>query len=386
MKLTQIANILNTQIVPNLLGQSVTIAEDLSNIIDIGTALEDLQASDIMDYAQKFAIGVWRTWFDDRAFTKHQDVGLMMDNQEYAGAVQRVRSGLFKSYDSHIVSLERAETPIDYNDGTYYPMDVNVELFTKDVARKVPYSLSTNQIKTYFSSAEAVQMYASLIVTTVDRTISNESYALQLATLSKLAVTQYEAGKKIQLLTQYNSDHGLQSSDDGYVTISNYKNHPEFFHWVAQVIDRLKSRIGNMTNIYTADGTTSFTPESDVKITLLKEFASDNKFANVYAFNRDIVEFEGYNTVDFWQNLGTGLLPSLGVTAEVKETTTEGESTTVSNLVGVIRDKYSAGMTLKADKVSVAYIGAEDFSNFYHHFIMRYFIDRQANAIVLVLE
>lgn len=389
MKLTQIANILNTTIVPNLMGQGQTIAEDLSNIIDLGTIIDDMTGDTLKDYASKFALGVWKTWFDDRPYTKHKELGLLMDAQEYGGAVQRVRAGLLKSYDSHIKDLSRdAQTPIDYLDGTYYPIETAVELFTKDVAKKVPYSISTEQIKSYFMSAEGVQRYTALIISTCEKTIDNESYGLQLAVLGKLIVNQYTDGKVVKLFTQYNTEHGYTSADDNYITLTNYKNHPEFFHWCSQVIDRLKSRVGNISKLFNNGEIETFTPESDVKITLLKEFETDNKYANIYAFNKDIVEFGGYNTVDYWQNLGTGLLPSLGVTAEVKEsaTTSDGDPTTISNVAGVIYDKYACGITLILDKVSNQYVGSEDFTNFYHHYIARYFVDTFANAIVLTLE
>jgi hypothetical protein len=42
MKLTQIATLLNNTLVPNYLGKDVTIAEDLSNVVELGTAIADL--------------------------------------------------------------------------------------------------------------------------------------------------------------------------------------------------------------------------------------------------------------------------------------------------------------------------------------------------------
>ena len=64
MKLSQIATLINEAIVPNLLGQGedvshnpITIAEDLRNVIDVGTALADLSADDAKDYLGAFAVG-----------------------------------------------------------------------------------------------------------------------------------------------------------------------------------------------------------------------------------------------------------------------------------------------------------------------------------------
>ena len=46
MDMKQIAPMLNNQILPEVLGESVTVKEDLSNIVDVGTALANVNAVD----------------------------------------------------------------------------------------------------------------------------------------------------------------------------------------------------------------------------------------------------------------------------------------------------------------------------------------------------
>ena len=74
MKYSQIATLLNNTIVPNIFGEGksgddpITIAEDLRNVVDIGTALSDMTAADLKDYAAKLAVGVFDTWCDTRTY------------------------------------------------------------------------------------------------------------------------------------------------------------------------------------------------------------------------------------------------------------------------------------------------------------------------------
>ena len=82
MKLTQVATLLNETIVPNLLGEGTTISADLSNIVDLGTALADVTAEDMQDFAKDLVVGVARNLFDSRAY-RSETYGLMNDAREF---------------------------------------------------------------------------------------------------------------------------------------------------------------------------------------------------------------------------------------------------------------------------------------------------------------
>ena len=58
MTYKNIASILNTQIIQNMLGQTVTVAEDLGNIVEFGTAVSALTADQMKDFAKKLIVGV----------------------------------------------------------------------------------------------------------------------------------------------------------------------------------------------------------------------------------------------------------------------------------------------------------------------------------------
>ena len=105
MKLTQVATLLNETIVPNLLGEGTTISADLSNIVDLGTALADITAEDMQDYAKDLVVGVARNLFDSRAY-RSETYGLMNDAREYGGVIQRVKVRLYSASDSPIWTLQ----------------------------------------------------------------------------------------------------------------------------------------------------------------------------------------------------------------------------------------------------------------------------------------
>ena len=87
MKLTQIATLLNNTLVPNYLGQDVTIAEDLSNVVELGTAIADLDGEEVKNFAGDFIVGVARNVMDTRNY-RRDTYGLMNDAREYGGVIQ----------------------------------------------------------------------------------------------------------------------------------------------------------------------------------------------------------------------------------------------------------------------------------------------------------
>ena len=104
-------------------------------------------------------------------------------------------------------------------------------------------------------------------------------------------------------------------------------------------------------------------------------------------FHRDLLEIGEYNTINFWQNSSNLLLPTLGVTAEVKyQGADDVQATTVSNVGAVIYDRYAGGMTARLDKITSQYIGSEDFTTYYHHIANSRFVDTRNAAIVLALD
>jgi hypothetical protein len=80
------------------------------------------------------------------------------------------------------------------------------------------------------------------------------------------------------------------------------------------------------------------------------------------------------------------MLPTLGVTAEVKTNVGEGEPTTISNTVGIIADRYAGGICARLSKITANYIAPGDFTNYYHHVANSRFIDTRNTGIILKLD
>ena len=379
MQLTQIATLLNNTLVPNYLGTETTIAEDLSNVVELGTAIADLTGDEVKNFAGDFIVGVARNVMDTRKY-RAETYGLMNDAREYGGVIQRVKAKLLSTSDSPIWTLESGQ---DYFDGTYYGIETDVKIYSKDTAFQIKNSIPTEMYKQYFTSADGVREFVAMIESTVDNTLTANLNALAKTTLQQLIAT-IDSSRSISLLSLYNDRAGLTGGDA--LTADEALHNAPFLRWAAEQIVRLRDMTQDLNEKYNDGTVPTFTPGEDLRVTLLSEFARALEFnMESDTFHKDLVSVGEYSTINFWQNASCALLPSLGVTAEVKTQIGEAEPVTVSNVVGLIYDRYTAGVTARLDKITAQYIANGDYTTYFHHVANSRFIDTRNTAISLRL-
>lgn len=380
MELTQISTLLNETLVPNYLGQEQTIAPDLSNVVELGTAMANLTGDEVKNFAGDFIVGVARNVFDTRRFDA-ETYGLYNDAREYGGVIQRVKSRLLETSDSPIWTLENGQ---DYFDGKYYGIETDVKIYSKDTAFQIKNSIPTEMYKQYFTSADGVREFVAMIEATVKNTLNVNLNALARTTIQQFIVSASE-NRRVRLLTIYNTNAGLTGDDA--LTVNDALHNAPFLRWAAEQIVRLRDMVQEYNEKYNDGTLPTFTPEEDLRVTLLSEFARAIEF-NMEAdtFHRDLVSVGQYNKINFWQNQGTELLPSLGVTAEVKTKVGNNPEVTVSNCVGYITDFLSMGLTARLSKITAQYIANGDYTTYFNHVANSRFIDTRNTGIILTLD
>ena len=403
MTLTQIASLLNSTIVPNIFGQGedvshnpITIAEDLRNVVDIGTAIANLSANDLKDYLNQLVVGVYDTYCDTRSY-KDETYDLFMDEIEYGGAIQRVKAKLLSASDTAILSLDNANNPaggsgyeIDYTDGHYWGTEWSDKIYTKDIAFKIKYSISTEMFKKSFTSAAGVQKLIAMIEANVDNTLRVELNGLARGILRKLILSASAGSRTISLITVYNTKHGYTSSDPGYVSLSTWSSDENFKLFCQTLILELRKYMTDMNEKYNDGSVPCFSPESDTRCVLLTEFAAELDVALGSVYHKELVDGTGaYRTINYWQNGTKDLIPYIksgSLHDQIVEVTADvGDPTTINHVVGVIYDKYSAFLTNKLDKTTSKYVPEEDFTTFFHHIAKSAAIDTRNCAVALLL-
>ena len=373
----QIATLLNETIVPNVLGEGSTISEDLSNLVDLGTAIDNVTASDLVDITGSFVANVAKTYFDERIFAKVVG-GIFRDYTDWAGIIQRVKSGLSKVTDDISQNLVDG---VSYDPNVFVGFDMKNNVYTKNAGFELDWSIPNNMWKTAFSSVEELGRLISYIQNRAENTMNVQLYSLGLTTLRALAVSK--AGDRIKALTLYNSTYGTSLTVDGAM------HDATFLKWFAELVLNLKRAVTDVSSKYNDGTVETFTPESDVIVTMLSPMATAlevNMQSGVY--HKELVDIGEFNTVNYWQNSGTALIPDMSKIGQiVSDLNGDGTATTINYAVCMIHDKFqSCGITAHEERVTAQYNAKGDFTNYFRRIFAQYFVCPNQNSILITLE
>lgn len=383
MEYSQVAQILNEVFVPNILGEENTIQEDLSNVVDLGTKIDDVTAEQLKDYTTDFVARVIKTYFDSRVFTGDVD-DLFIDYNDYGGVVQRVKAGLMPVTDDISTNLQNGTT---YNQDTYLGISFDNKVYTRNAGFELDWSIPHNMWKV--AEPSDVMQIVGYIKNRAEQALNANLFAMKMTVYRALIATH--ADNRVKLCTIYNTIFNLTGTADA-VTATNYKLNADFMRWASEQIVLIKKYIQDIS-AKGNDGTiVTHTPAKDVRVTLLSMFATDLKFHMTSdVFHKELVDIGDYSEVNFWQNSGDKLLPTdLSEIGQVKtdiEGAAEGASQIeVDNVVGIIRDRFSCGITAHQRKVTSHYNAKGDFTNYFQRVPANYFLDSRENAVIITLE
>lgn len=380
MNYTNIASILNNAIMKNFVGNTTTIAENLGNIVELGTLVSDLTADQMKSFNNDLIVGV-HNYVISRLYESKR-FRILKDAQEYGGAIQRIMAtDNFVAQDSHLLNLV-SDGSTSYFDGKYYGMSLSSRVYTDTKAFKVVHSVSDDTISQLFTTAQGVADYFGLLEETEKNTITMELEALEKAVINKAIVETIADGRVINLLTAFNTYVGQS------YTLTQIRANRDLVAYfgsfckslLAQLVDYIKSPSKKYN-----DGTVlTFSPANKIEVELLTQFATDIEYiGNPIEPNPAVMV--SFDTIPAWQNAGTDMLPSLAIASTI--TTTNGSTTSsVDNVVGFIYDVDGLGITTKRNKIGVEPVGAESFTNYHHHIANNYFVDKRLPSVALVLE
>lgn len=380
MQLNQIAQLLNETIVPNIMGEGTTIASDLSNFSDLGTALGSLTAEQMKDYTASFVAGVTKTYYDERIFNKTIP-GLFKDFTDWGGIIQRVKAGISEVTDDVSQNLQNG---VSYDPFVYNGLDFDVIVNTKDCSFELDWSVPDNMYKSAFKDVAGLQNFISYIYNRAEQTINANIYAAELSALNALILAN--SSKAIHLLTLYNTTHFNSESD--YLTADEALENAAFCKWYNKQIIILKKAVTDISSKYNDGTVTTFTPAEDVNVIQLALVATSiemNMTSGVY--HKELVETGNYDTVNYWQNSDDSALPALSIVGQVKgNVEAGGETVTLGPVAAVIFDKFAVGVTNHPEVVTSMYNGKGRFTNFFRSIWAQFYVAKNQNCIILCLD
>lgn len=380
MEVKQIYDIVNgaTQ---EILGESVLLKEDLSNIVDIGT--EVFNASSVDNYVKTLVNHIGRVVFVNRKYSGRAP-SVLMDAWEYGSVLQKITMELPEATENESWELVDQSS---YDPNVFTKPKVSTKFFNKRTTFEIPMSITEMQVKESFSSPEQLNGFVSMIYNAIDKSMTVKTDALIMRTINNMigetVYTEYGGAninskstvKAVNLLYLYNQEYSKS------LTAAKALKDPDFIRYAAYIIGMTASRLGTISTLFNIGGKDRFTPSDLLHIVMLADFKkSADVFLQSSTFNEEYTKLPNSEVVPYWQGSGTGY--DFTDTGKVYVKTASGHDETVTGVLCVMFDRDALGVTNFNRRVTTNYNPKAEFYNNWYKADAGYFNDFNENFVV----
>lgn len=375
MKVTQLKDIVNT-VTSEVLGKQDVVAEDLSNLVDVGNEIIDTENVD--NYVKKLIDRIGKVIFVNRLYAGGVP-SVLMDSWEFGSIVEKISADMPEADENDSWNLKDGTA---YSQDTFYQPKVSAKFFNSKVTFDVKLSFTTQQVKESFSSVNELNAFLSMLETGVKNSMTVKLDSLIMRTINNMtAQTLYkgQAMQKVNLLTDYNTTTGQKLTADKALLDK------DFLKFASLIIKKYQARITKMSTLFNQGQKARFTNINDLHTVLLSDFADS---AEVYlmsdTYHNDTVSLPAHETVPYWQ--GSGKTYAFGDTSQINVKINDGTKTakavSQSGIVGVMFDTNALGVANLDQRTTTAYNARAEFYTNFYKMDAGYFNDLNENFVV----
>lgn len=390
MEVKQVYNILNT-ITQEMLGDSIIVQEDLSNVVEVGKAFANLD-NGLDNYVRKLQDHIGRVVFVNRVYGGRAP-SVLRDGWEYGSIMEKIRCKLPEATENETWELEDGAS---YDPNIFTAPEIAAKFFNKRVTFEIPISMTDQQIKSSFSNATQLNAFFSMIETAIQNSLTVKMDALVMRTINAaMAETihaDYQSGsgyssgsgiKAVNLLYKYNNE--VLASGATPLTVDVARHDKDFIRYCAYEIALYADRLGVMSTLFNVEGTEKFTPRDRMHIVMLSEF---KRSADVYlqsdTFHDEFTRLPEAESVTYWQGSGTAY--AFSDTSEINVVTPSGDAVNLDGILCCMFDHDALGVSNLDRRVTTNYNPKAEFTNFWHKYFAGHFIDLSENIVVFFMK
>lgn len=385
MKVKQIYSLMN-DVSKEVLGTTDLVQEDLTGIVDMGTAVFNQNALD--NYVKSLVNHIGKVIFVNRPYTGKVP-SVLMTAWEFGSVLEKISADIPEAQENESWNLTDKQ---EYKQDVFYKPAVTAKFFNSKVTFEVPVSITERQVKESFSSAEQLNGFLSMIYSAVDKSMTIKIDALVMRTINNMVAETLNADKTafggdtvdyssastvrcVNLLKLYNDKTGESLAADKCIT------NPDFIRFASYQMGLYADRMGSISTLFNVGGKARFTPSDVLHTVLLSDFA---KAAQTYlysdTYNKEQVLLPKAETVPSWQGTGTDYAFERVSSIDVKSSS--GADVKISGVLGVMFDRDALGVSNLDRRVTTNYNAKAEFFNNYYKFDAGYFNDTNENFVV----
>lgn len=387
MKVNQIHEIINT-VTKEVLGQENLLNEDLTNVVDVGTAV--FNSDNVDNYVKSLVDHIGKVVFVDRPYSGLMQ-SVLMDGWEYGAVLEKI--SMAKLPEASENESWELQDGTSYDPNVFYQPKVKAKFFDKRVTFEIPMSFTERQVKSAFSGAEQLNGFMSMIYNSIDRSMTVKLDGLIQRTINNFIgttiaseYTDHTANglkgksgvKAVNLLKLYNDKYGTTLTKDKAIT------DPAFIRFASYMMGLYETRLESLSTLFNIGGNDRITPPDKLHFILLSDFkAGADVFLQSATFNENYTALPKADVTPYWQ--GSGKAFSFDDVSSINVKTASGDSVTVSGILGVMFDRDALGVTNMNRRVTNSYNPKAEFFNNFYKMDAGYFNDTDENFVVFFM-
>lgn len=371
MEIKQVYQFVNDA-VSEVIGDSAIVAEDLSNVVDIGTAIFNGSAFDA--YVKSLVNHIGKVIFVNRPY-RGSAPSVLMDAWEYGSVVEKIHSEMPDAVENESWDLVDGQS---YDPHVFHQPVAEAKFFNKMTTFEIEASITERQVKQSFSNATQLNAFVSMIFNEIEKALTVRTDALIMRTINNMIVETAKdanANRAVNLLSKYN----LQYTQS--LTAAQAIVNPDFIRYAAYQIALYTDRLTRMSTLFNVGGKQRFTPKDLQHIVMLSEFrAAADVFLQSGTFHDEYTKLVNAETVPFWQGSGTDYAFTSTGAINAKPAS-GGGAQEISGVLGCIFDRDALGVMNNNQRVTTQWNPKAEFTNYFYKKDARYFNDLNENFV-----
>lgn len=376
------------------LGTATNIDE--TTFVDFGRRVNQLSSADITNnILPKLMQKVTQTYFTVKEYSPNK-IPMFTDTAD-TGTIELLTQNFYSAMPSFLWNLQDGQDfSTDMN--TYVSNEQGALYYVLTDTFKIKMSTTTNAIRAAFNSPVMLDRWLnarltevknsinvarenlrrSLLVAMLDETVSHSVSVPTVAAPYKVTTSSTERAAVYPLVSIYNSE--FQPSTP--MTAANAIKDPNFMAWACSVVDYVADRMSepsvewNGTFSGTHDGNYEVESFTEAPHKLMPAFIKSKiKYYRDYNLNPHVsaYDIEQYNTVGYLDKPNKPYTFKIAIGADVP-------------LFAALYDDMTMIELSVGEKVTSHYVGAEDFTNYWHHVATRLMHNRAGSRAVFTLQ
>lgn len=263
----------------------------------------------------------------------------------------------------------------------FYKPKVYAKVVKKAKAIMSAVSTARKQMFTAFRGWSEFDQFVSALYTSVKNSLELYAEVFALMTISTMIGRAKALGHEIPLVTNYNQLTGREVPT-GEAALQD----EAFCRYMLMAILNTRDNMRRMSIAYNNGESPTFTPPSDNRLILLSYVDNAlNTGVRAQVYHNSMLKIGDFDRVTSWMGTSDGTtsfdFDTLSTVMLTQAAATEfgiepASDTTISNIIGVMYDKYAAGISVDKQDVSMSYTAVTmHYTSFYHNLFQTYVRD-----------